>query len=73
MPIAGDFRESPFCCLSNKADHYKNTGGGYRTVFWLIECVGLLENEDCGEGEWSGLLEISCCKEVGRLELLEVA
>ena len=45
-----------FCCRSNKADHCKNTGGGYGNAFWLIEAVGLLENGG-GEGETVGLLE----------------
>lgn len=54
----GGVRESLFCCLSNKADHCKNTGRGYRNAFWLIECTGLLENGGCEDGEWSGWLEI---------------
>lgn len=52
----GDRPGIPFCCCSNKADHCKNTGGGYGNAFWLIEAVGLLENGG-GEGETVGLLE----------------
>lgn len=49
----------PFCCRSNKADHRKNTGGGYGNTFWLIEAVGLLENGG-GECGCMGLLERDC-------------
>lgn len=46
--------ESLFCLLSNQTDHRKNTGGGYRNAFYLIETVGLLEKCNYEEGEWSG-------------------
>ena len=41
--------ESLFCLLSNQVDHRKNSGGGYRNAFCLIEAIDLLENGCSGE------------------------
>lgn len=53
----GGVRESLFYLLSNQADYRKKIGRGYKNTFCLIEAVGLLENCNYGEGEWSGLLD----------------